>query len=215
MDDLNEMARLHSAGAIVRHVSPFDSLQYPRNNFELTSDFLKKWALPYYMQIGSRDNEDWITGIKKIKTDITKEVLLSLLGDFNWRTRLVGTYFAAVKNYSDLIDIIGTLLLKSEVCCVGHIYSLVLAFFNTDKCVQYLNDYLDYYLTKPNLYFDQVYVMGAVVYLDKVNGTSNGDKHLENWNALKKTWTNIQEERTAEYFEAQMLRLKELNQYSN
>lgn len=215
MDDLNEIARFHSAGAIVRDISPFDNLQSHRNNFELTSDLIKKWVAPYYMEIGSYDSENCLTRIKKTKNEITKEVVLSLLGDFNWRTRLVGTYFAAVKGYSDLINIIGTHLLKSEVCCVGHIYSLALAFFNSNKCIEYLNVYLNYYLTKPHLYFDQEYVMGAIFYLDKLNGTSNADRHRENWQNLKKIWNSKNEKRTADFFEEQMPRLRELNNYNS
>jgi hypothetical protein len=215
MDDLNEMARLHSAGATVIHVSPFNNLQSHRNNFELTTDFIEKWAVPYYMRIGSYENDDWMAPIKKIKNKITKEVTLSLLGDFNWRTRLVGAYFGAVKDYAGLVDIIGTHLLKSELCCVGHIYSLTLAFFNSGKCIQYLNDYLDYYLTKPHLYFDQEYVMGALLYLDKINGTRNGDKQREHWDIFKKVRNSNDEERIAEFFEEQIQKLKELNQYSS
>jgi hypothetical protein len=45
--------------------------------------------------------------ILKNKNEITIDVCLSLLGDFNWRTRLVGAYFAAIKGYHKLIDIIG------------------------------------------------------------------------------------------------------------
>lgn len=116
MNDLNEMARLHSAGATVRHVSPFDSLPIRKNDKDLSSDFVKKWAVPYYMEIGSYDNSNRIDQIKKIKPEITKDVCRNLLGDFNWRTRLVGSYFAAVKDYKELIDIIGIHLLKSEVC---------------------------------------------------------------------------------------------------
>lgn len=185
MDDLNEMARLHSAGATVRHVSPFDSLPTYKNDIDLSADFIKKWAVPYYMEIGSYNNSNWAHQIKEIKPEITKDVCLNLLGDFNWRTRLVGSYFAAVKDYKELINIIGTHLLKSEVCCVGHIYALTLAFFNNKDCIGYLNKYLDYYLTKPSLYFDQKFVMEAVLYLDKKNHTDFFSQHLENWKRLK------------------------------
>lgn len=185
MDDLNEMARLHSAGAIVRHNSPFENLPTHKNETELSADFIKKWTVPFYMDIGSYGNTKWITAIKKIKSEITTDVCLSLLGDFNWRTRLVGAYLAAVKGYQELIDIIGNHLLKSEVCCVGHIYALTLTFFKTDKSVGFLNQYLDYYLTTPDLYFDQKPVMESLLYLDKVDKTENFKRHLENWTLLE------------------------------
>jgi hypothetical protein len=184
MDDLNEMARRHSAGATVRHVSPFDNLPTHRNDKELSPDFIKKWVVPYYMEIAKYGNSNWINQIKEIKPEITKEVCLNLLGDFNWRTRLVGSYLAAVKGYRELIDIIGTNLLKSEVCCVGHIYALTLAFFNDENCIGYLNKYLDYYLSKPALYFDQKFVMEAQLYLDKQNKTNYFESYIDGWKRL-------------------------------
>lgn len=186
MEDQNEMARNHSAGATIRHTSPFDSLPSYKNDKELSANFMKKWAVPYYMEIASYADKKWIDSIKEIKSEITADTALFLLGDFNWRTRLVGSYFTAVKDYSDLIDIIGTHLLKSEVCCVGHIYALTLAFFNNEKTIHYLNTYLDYYLKKPSLYFEQKYVMEALLYLDKVNTTDNFSKYIDDYNSLLK-----------------------------
>lgn len=240
MDDLNEMARLHSAGATVRHVSPFDSLPTVKNDKDLTADFIKKWAVPYYMEIASYGNSKWVDAIKEVKEDITSDICLLLLGDFNWRTRLVGSYFAAVKNYRELIDIIGAHLLKSEVCCVGHIYALTLAFFNDENCVSYLNKYLGYYLTKPSLYFDQKFVMEAVLYLDKKNQTDFFSQHLDSWKRLTedrkkqekyqrqelaKLYPELSKENNSDgekqlekfstdFFEEQIVILHDLNQYS-
>jgi hypothetical protein len=185
MDDLNEMANLHSAGAIVRHLSPFSTLPAHKNETDLPADFIKKWCVPFYMEIGKYGDNVWVDAIKEIKSEITPDICLLLLGDFNWRTRLVGAYFAAVKGYTDLIDIIGIHLLKSEVCCVGHIYALVLAFFNTPVSREYLIKYLNYYLTTPSLYFDQKWVMQAILYLDKINASNNFTEQLVNWNLLE------------------------------
>lgn len=185
MDDLNDMANHYSAGAIVRHISPFAHLPTHKNANDLTAEFFQKWVIPYYMEIGSYGNSTWIDAIKQAKPEITTDICLLLLGDFNWRTRKVGAYLAATKGYRELIEIIGTHLLKSEVCCVGHIYALTLAFFNDDKCTQYLNKYLEYYLTQPSLYFDQKHVLEAVLYLDKQNGTNFFSLHESNWNTFQ------------------------------
>jgi uncharacterized protein DUF6000 len=184
MDDLSEQANLHSAGAIIRHTSPFSDLNSYKNDFQLTRDFLSIWVHPFYMDIGKYGYYEWIGPIKLLKSEISRDIALSLLGDFNWRTRLVGAYFSAIKNYTDHIDVIGTHLLKSELCCVGHIYALTLAYFNSLKSVQYLNTYLEYYLTQPHLGFDQSYVFSGLCYLDKINGTNHSARHLDNWKAL-------------------------------
>ncbi len=51
--DLNEMAKLHPAGATVRHSAIFDHLPRHQNKEPLSVDFVKKWAVPFYMEIGS------------------------------------------------------------------------------------------------------------------------------------------------------------------
>ena len=135
------------------------------------------------------------------------------MGDFNWRTRLVGSYFSAVGGFDDHIDIIGTHLIKSETCCAGYMYSLVLSFFNTEASNQYIDIYLNYYLTKPKLYFDQVEVMTASLYLDKVNGTYRSEKHRENWNLLMKSWNTETRELKMSYLEEQVELLKTLSNY--
>jgi tetratricopeptide (TPR) repeat protein len=185
-DNLQNQISLHSAGATVRHLSSFDHLDSYRNDFELSSEFITKWVRPFYMNIRNLDDTSWIEHIKQLTPEITEEVTLALLGDFNWRTRLVGAYLSAVKNYENQIDIIGVHLLKSEVCCVGDLYAIVLAFYNNAKSNQYLNMYLEYYLHKPKLYFDQERVLEAVIYLDSINSTDHLLEHIDHWKDMLK-----------------------------
>ncbi len=96
----------------------FEKLISHRNKSELNSDFIEKWVLPFYMSIGHYYDDSWIDNVINISKEITEEITLKLLGDFNWRSRLVGTYFSAVKNFQGQIDIIGYTFLKSELCCV-------------------------------------------------------------------------------------------------
>jgi hypothetical protein len=183
-DDLKNQMNLHSAGATVRHASIFNHLETYQNDFQLTQEFVNKWVIPLYMKIRHTDDNSWVDYIKQLKNEITEEVTLALLGDFNWRTRIVGAYLSALKNYENQIDIIGIHLLKSEVCYAGDLYATILAFYNQPKTLEYLNQYLEYYLQKPELYFDQESVLEAVAYLDTVNRTSNLSKHLNQWNAM-------------------------------
>lgn len=180
-EDLKKQLELHSAGATVRHQSPFEKLISHKNKSELSSDFVEKWVNPFYMSIGHHSDDSWVNKLLEISEEITEEITLNLLGDFNWRTRLVGAYFSAIKNFQNQIDIIGVHFLKSEVCCVGHIYSLILAFYNNEKTNEYLYSYLKYYLNKPELYFDQESVLEAIVYLDKINGTNFYQEFSLSW----------------------------------
>lgn len=178
---LQERAELHSAGAITIHRSPFHELQSHTNTEPISAAFTNQWAVPFYMEIARGGNWDWVDKVREVKPEVTRQVCLTLLGEFNWRTRLVGAYFAAVKDFSDQTDIIGVHLLKSEVCCVGHLYALVLAYFKTEKSINYLHRYLDYYLTKPALEFDQAKVLEALLYLDASHGTNHQQQHHSQW----------------------------------
>ncbi|SEW47851.1 hypothetical protein SAMN05421841_3645 [Chryseobacterium wanjuense] len=195
-NDLQNEMNLHSAGATVRHASVFNHLETYKNQFQLSQEFINKWVLPLYMKIRNPHDNSWIDYIKHHKDEITEEVVLALLGDFNWRTRTVGAYFSAIKNYENQIDIIGIHLLKSEVCYAGDVYAVVLAFYNTPKTIEYLNQYLEYYLQKPELYFDQERVLETVAYLDSVNKTNHLSKHLDQWNTMLESRGEISKIRT-------------------
>ncbi|KMQ60274.1 hypothetical protein ACM46_18895 [Chryseobacterium angstadtii] len=204
-EDLQNEINLHSAGATVRHRSDFDHLKSHKNEFQLDKEFIDKWVLPFYMTIRHTSGL-WIEEIKQLKDEITEDITAALLGDFNWRTRTVGAYFSAVKNYESQVDIIGVHLLKSEVCYAGDLYALVFAFYNNEKTVRYLNQYLDYYLQKPELYFDQERVMETVVYLDTINGTHNFAKHLIYWEKMlerRKEISKMRNIQTANFIEKQ------------
>jgi len=180
MDDLNEQIRLHSAGATVRHKSTFADLPSYKNADELSQNFIDTWAAPFYMRIGDTD-DSWTNQLIQAKDNITKDVSIKLLGDFNWRTRQTGAFFAAIKGFKDLTDLIGVHFLKSEVCYAGQVYAYTFASFNTDKSIDYLDRYLTYYLAQPDLWFDQREAMEALTYLDKINQTDFVSKHSDNW----------------------------------
>ncbi|MDN5479807.1 MAG: DUF6000 family protein [Chryseobacterium sp.] len=201
---------LHSAGATVRHRSDFDHLKSHKNDFELSKEFIDQWVLPFYMEM-RHTSGSWIEDMKQLKDEITEEVTLALLGDFNWRTRTVGAYLSTIKNYENQIDIIGVHLLKSELCYAGDLYALVFAFYNNQKTIDYLNQYLDYYLQKPQLYFDQERVMEALVYLDGINGTNNYSKHLTQWEKMlqeRHEISKIRNRQTAEIIKLQEGKVK-------
>ena len=208
-----EAIKLHVAGATVRHTPPFDDLKPFKNDFELTQDFIDKWVVPFYMNLGHTDNE-WIKKLTSVKKEITTDIIEKNLGDFNWRTRQTGAFFSAITNQTQFIDIIGTHLLKSEVCYAGGVYCKVFASFNLPKCVDYLNLYLDYYLTKPDLWFDQRDAMEAILYLDKINSTNHFDRHTNNWTEFIKNKPYWDKEIKTDNLEKQLTVIETVRQYA-
>ena len=167
----------HIAGATVRHKNPFEDLESYKSDTKIDKEFIDKWVIPFYM-VGLNNTDQFISNFKNVKSDLNIEIAKILFGDFNWRTRIVGAYFSAIKNYVELQDIIGVHLLKSEVCYAGGGYCLALASFNTEKGIEYLKEYLEYYLTRKDLHFDQRIAMSALSWIDKKNGTNEMDSFL-------------------------------------
>ena len=182
MDEKTKKAiELHSAGATVRHQNPFEKLESYKSESKIDKEFVDKWVLPFYM-VGIHNTEEFISNYSKIKSDVSIDIAKQLFGDFNWRTRIVGAYFSAIENYVELEDIIGIHLLKSEVCYAGGGYCFALASFNTENGINYLKKYLDYYLTKKDLFFEQREAMSALKWTDKQNGTNLCGEYMPKFN---------------------------------
>ncbi len=175
------------AGAMVIHRNPFEQLEAFRNTDELTSEFANKWISPFYLSLHAYSKPEDISSFVTATNNLNIDDIKQLLGYFDWRSKLVGAYFAACKNYQQLEDIIGIHLLKSEVCYAGTGYCIALAIFGTDKSKDYLKRYLTYYLSRNDLWFDQADAFCALEYLDK----PESEKFLELWNEFiidKNNW---------------------------
>ncbi|RNC86010.1 MAG: hypothetical protein ED557_04365 [Balneola sp.] len=158
----------------------FDHLTYQRNDDKLSPEFIQKWVLPFYMT--HIYNDSFSPRLNILRNELDCEVVRKLLGDFNWRTRSVGAVFAAIIDCTKFEEQIGTLLLKSEMVSAGKKYVLTLATFNTPQSIQYLLDYLDYYLERKDLWYDQDHAMAALKWLDHLNGSNHLDNYIERWN---------------------------------
>jgi hypothetical protein len=157
-----QMMSRHSAGATISPVHPFQDLGVLRNDEELSSAFVKKWVIPFYMQLPSyaRQIRDELLAIKP---EIDHQTIAKLLGDFNWRTRTVGAYFAALGKQYDFFPTIGNMLLQSEVCYAGRTYAIALATYRPEVAVSFYEKYLKYYLTQPQYDLQQYDVHAALL----------------------------------------------------
>ncbi len=97
-----EEIMLHVAGATVRHRNPFEDLVIPRNEHELTEEFVDKWVIPFYTNSLANSEAKVIASFVDAAKKIDQTIVAQLLGDFNWRSRIVGAYFATIKDYRSL-----------------------------------------------------------------------------------------------------------------
>ncbi|MFE3944878.1 DUF6000 family protein [Streptomyces sp. NPDC059118] len=96
---------------------------------------------------------------------ITSHEIATLL-EGGWRERRTAAWLIAVSHRTEFRERLGELLLASEVCCVGLAYCVTLAGFGTPRDADLLAAYLERYLRRPDLAYDQTAVMGALLFID-------------------------------------------------
>jgi hypothetical protein len=171
---------LHHAGATVLHRSPFDNLDVPYSEAPLDKDFCTRWVVPFYMAIPGRIPSTE-AALRPLFWEITPDLCTTLLANFNWRPRITSGFFIALRRFESLQDDVGRLLLRSDVCFAAMGYCLALARLNTPRASEYLREYRAYYLRRRELEFDQGFVLSALRYLDRVNGTDYREELLPVW----------------------------------
>lgn len=191
MSDFDEKAIIrHIHGATVVHKSPFSSVEVPVADDALSIEECEKFVSPFYQVSFRSVDSQFIGSLKSIYEEITPARIELMLAEYDWRPRLTGAFFAALKRFAAFEDQIGRLLVRSDLCFAGKLYCVALAEFNSPAGHNYLKSYLDYYLTRPDLDFDQGDAMGAVAYLDAKNRTNTLQNFRPLWNkyAAEKTW---------------------------
>ncbi|MEU6606566.1 DUF6000 family protein [Streptomyces shenzhenensis] len=108
---------------------------------------------------------------------ITAQEIATLL-EGGWRERRTATWLAAVSRRTEFRARLGELLLASEVCCAGLAYCVALASFGTPRDADLLAAYLDRYLRRPDLAYDQTVAMGALVFIDQNFGGDQAARFL-------------------------------------
>ncbi|MEZ4394093.1 MAG: DUF6000 family protein [Polyangiales bacterium] len=144
-------------------------------------EFLERWVVPFYLLDLSRDVEAFIDALRHVAPELNEAVIAELLARLNWRPRIVGAYFVAIRRCYAFEEQIGRLLLRSEVCYAGRGFCVALARLNTPASVASLEEYLDVYLSRVEWFFDQGEAMAALGYLDAQNGTDRRARFMPRW----------------------------------
>ncbi|WUA47503.1 DUF6000 family protein [Streptomyces sp. NBC_00273] len=98
---------------------------------------------------------------------------LGILFEGGWRERKTAAWLVAVAHRTEFRDLIGRLLLASGGPYAGAAYCVALATFGTAADAELLSAYLDHYLSRPDLDYDQPTVLGTLLYLDEILGSDS------------------------------------------
>ncbi|MFD8205871.1 DUF6000 family protein [Streptomyces sp. NPDC059695] len=141
------------------------------------------WGRPRYLEIGSAlyarpegpGRRRFVRRILRDALAISDAELDALLG-YEWRSRLTAAWLIGVDRRASYRERIGALLLDSEVCFAGTGYCFALARFGSHADAEILVDYLDRYLARLDLDYDQAAALGALLRLDAELGTAYADR---------------------------------------
>ncbi|MFF2368549.1 DUF6000 family protein [Streptomyces sp. NPDC058122] len=146
-----------------------------------------------YLKVGGallgmsgRDRTKFMKKLGKVAGEISPRELGTLL-DGGWRERKTAAWLIAVAGRTVFRERLGELLLASEGPYAGQAYCVALATFGTSADVAPLAAYLDCYLARPDLAYDQEAALGALLLLDAKLGADHAARFLAS-NGLWQQW---------------------------
>ncbi|WP_395360660.1 DUF6000 family protein [Streptomyces sp. YH02] len=148
-------------------------MRYPNEDPELLA-LVHRYVAPdrRYLKLGGRirrmtdpERAEFVRALGEDAGAVTPGELAILL-EGGWRERRTAAWLIAVARRTEFRESLGELLLASEVCFAGSDYCVTLAGFGTPADADLLAAYLDRYLRRPDLYYDQPAAMGALLHLD-------------------------------------------------
>ncbi|WP_442792214.1 DUF6000 family protein [Amycolatopsis sp. NBC_01307] len=139
-----------------------------------------------YLRLGGRLSRPEVTHraaflreLAEAAEHITDTELDVLLDQGGWRERKTAAWFIAVSDRTRFRDKLGALLLAGEGPYAGAAYCLALTRLGTDADAAHLIAYLDRYLLRPDLRYDQPFALGALLCLDEALGTGHATHFVQ------------------------------------
>ncbi|MFF9377898.1 DUF6000 family protein [Streptomyces griseoluteus] len=146
-----------------------------------------------YLKVGGalvgtsgRDRAKFLKKLGRDAVEISLRELGTLLAG-GWRERKTAAWLIAVAGRTEFRERLGELLLASEGPYAGQAYCVALATFGTSADVEPLVAYLDRYLRRPDLHYDQEAALGALLLLDAKLGADHAARFLAP-NGLWQQW---------------------------
>ncbi|QNS04343.1 DUF6000 family protein [Streptomyces xanthii] len=164
---------------IERYVTPKDTGR--ARYFDLNSGRILRPGWPHAEVFARRMAEDAAV--------VTDAELSALLG-YEWRSRVTGANLIGVGRRTSFREQLRELLLASDFCFAGSAYCFALARFGTAADAEILTAYLDRYLPRTDLRYDQPAALGALVHLDTLLGTDHATRFTEPDGGLWKQWVD-------------------------
>ena len=149
----------------------------------------KTFVEPFYMDMlhGNilrrpvAEQSDFVREVHAAAEVLDEEAAALLLDAPEWRGRLAVSWLIGLRGWQAFAPQMGDLLLRSELVYAGQGFAVGLALMDSDESANQLHRYLDRWLPEGNCFYDQHWVMAALLEVDRRQGGSHAERHLEQW----------------------------------
>jgi hypothetical protein len=128
----------------------------------------------------SKDIDTFVKSTRLALENITDREFIQMYNGGNWRELITASYLCGIRCYPDYINRIERLLIPSKTVYAGEFHCFALARIDNNDSVRILRSYLDLYLPVGDQFYDQIWAIGALQWLDHKHGTDNARIYLEN-----------------------------------
>ncbi len=148
-----------------------------------------KFVVPFYLEIlhgnvvnqaPAADHEAALARMRAVAPEVTFDIALDLWPR-GWREGLMASWWAAVWRWPGLVDQVEPLLIPSRSCFEGQAHCLALTRVNSRRSRAVLMRYLDEYLPRPDLDYDQPWAMASLMFACADAGESLPVQYTEAW----------------------------------
>ncbi|MFG3013910.1 DUF6000 family protein [Streptomyces cinerochromogenes] len=129
-----------------------------------------------FLRLSGPERELFVRELVQAAGEITPAEL-GILFEGGWRERRTASWLVAVAGRTEFRSRIGELLLAGGGP-YGAAYCITLATFGTSADADLLCRYLDRYLLRPDLGYDQTFPLSTLLHLDAARGTDRASRYL-------------------------------------
>lgn len=150
-------------------------------------NFTTTWVAPFYIYVlhgnyyyllKGDEQASFNENVRRALSDLDDEIIQQLLSG-GWREQITGSWFCGLKGWSQYANKIGKKLVASQMAYAGQGHCFALACFANDESVEFFTEYLNIYLRKTDLHYDQGWVMPALMWVDEQNNINHASKYLK------------------------------------
>lgn len=155
------------------------------------NELYQRWVNPFYGRLLhgnfrgpllapmlSPEREEMVADFRRGVANVTTSIVDVLISLPDWRPRLAGSWFAALRGWVQFQDQLGAMLLESRVCFACQGYCAALACFGDQASADHLRTYLDAWLPRKDCFYDQHWALPALAWIDPRLQTQYADDYL-------------------------------------